>query len=257
MDRSESIVELAAAFAKAQATIEAAKKDALNPAFKSNYADLGEVWRVVRAAFAPVGLSVIQMPETGPEGTMTLTTTLLHKSGEWLAGTMRVRLAKDDPQGVGSGLTYARRYALAGLCGVVAEADDDGEAAMGRGAGHAKAQAAPAAAKVAPATVPVRLPKAPKDEITASILKLQDQLVADCGIAKAELVEKTASLRVDITEGRAGKLKDLTGDEADKLEEGLTAWAVAKAAAEAAPAADPEDPFDDDSEYAKAPEEAE
>lgn len=133
MQQSETIAQLAAAFAKAQASIEAAKKDAENPFFKSKYADLGEVWRVVKDAFSPHGLSVIQLPETDPEaGTVTLTTILLHESGEWLSGTMPVRVVKDDPQGVGSGITYARRYALAGLCGVVSETDDDGEGAMAR-----------------------------------------------------------------------------------------------------------------------------
>jgi hypothetical protein len=150
MNRSESIAQLAAAFTKAQATIEAAKKDSDNPFFKSKYADLSEVWRVVRDAFAPHGLSVIQLPETAEDGSVTLTTTLLHESGEWLAGTMPVRVAKDDPQGVGSGITYARRYALSGLCGVVADEDDDGEAAMGRGQAQAKPR------RVAPAETPAK-----------------------------------------------------------------------------------------------------
>jgi len=140
--RSESIAQLAAAMAKAQPAIAPAIKDAANPFFKSKYADLGEVWRVVQAAFAPHGLSVLQVPETAEDGSVTLTTMVLHESGEWIAGTMPVRVVKDDPQGVGSGITYARRYALSAMCGVVAE-DDDGEAAMGRGNGNGHQQAAP------------------------------------------------------------------------------------------------------------------
>lgn len=132
MTRSESIAQLAAAMAKAQPAIEPAIKDAANPFFKSKYADLAEVWRVIQAAFAPHGLSVLQVPETADDGSVTLTTMVLHDSGEWIAGTMPVRVTKDDPQGVGSGITYARRYALSAMCGVVTE-DDDGEAAMGRG----------------------------------------------------------------------------------------------------------------------------
>ena len=68
MTRSESIAQLAAAMAKAQPAIEPAIKDAANPFFKSKYADLGEVWRVIQAAFAPHGLSVLQVPETADDG---------------------------------------------------------------------------------------------------------------------------------------------------------------------------------------------
>jgi len=132
MTRSDSIAQLAAALNKAQAAMEPAIKDAANPFFKSKYADLGEVWRVVQAAFMPHGLSVVQVPETAEDGSVVLTTMVIHESGEWIAGTMPVRVTKDDPQGVGSGITYARRYALSAMCGVVTE-DDDGEAAMGRG----------------------------------------------------------------------------------------------------------------------------
>ena len=142
MTRSDQIAQLAAAMAKAQPAIAPAIKDAANPFFKSKYADLGEVWRVIQAAFAPHGLSVLQVPETAEDGSVTLTTMVLHESGEWIAGTMPVRVVKDDPQGVGSGITYARRYALSAMCGVVAE-DDDGEAAMGRGNGNGHQQAAP------------------------------------------------------------------------------------------------------------------
>ena len=146
MQQSESIAQLAAALTKAQAEMEPAIKDADNPFFKSKYADLGEVWRVVQAAFGPQGLSVVQAPETREDGKVSLTTMILHESGEWVAGTMPVLTDKDTPQGAGSGITYARRYALAAMCGVVAEPDDDGEAAMGRnGNGGQQRPAIPAA----------------------------------------------------------------------------------------------------------------
>ena len=141
MTRSDSIAQLAAALNKAQAAMEPAIKDAANPFFKSKYADLGEVWRVVQAAFMPHGLSVVQVPETAEDGSVVLTTMVIHESGEWIAGTMPVRVTKDDPQGIGSGITYARRYALSAMCGVVTE-DDDGEAAMGRGNGNGHQQIA-------------------------------------------------------------------------------------------------------------------
>jgi hypothetical protein len=80
-----------------------------------------------------VGVAVIQAPApAGDKGVMALETVLLHKSGEWMSGTIQIPLGKADPQGFGSAMTYGRRYSLAAMVGVMAE-DDDGEAAMGRG----------------------------------------------------------------------------------------------------------------------------
>jgi len=162
MTQSESITALAAAIAKAQASLQTAEKDGANPHFSSKFATLTEVWRVVRDAYAPQGLSIIQAPEVAEDGSVALTTTLLHETGEWMSATMPVRVAKDDPQGVGSGLTYARRYALAAMCGVVADDDDDGEAAMGRGAQTGKTQRAKPAPAAAQAAAPKPAPAAAK-----------------------------------------------------------------------------------------------
>lgn len=129
VEMSDSIAELATALAAAQGKIEPAIKDATNPAFRSKYADLGAVWQVCRPVLREHGLSVVQMPVDAGEGRIGLTTTLLHQSGQWLRSTVSTRITKDDPQGVGSGLTYLRRYALSACLGVVADDDDDGNAA--------------------------------------------------------------------------------------------------------------------------------
>lgn len=204
MRQSESIAQLAPAFVAAQAAIEAAKKDSDNPFFKSKYADLAEVWRVVKEAFAPQGLSIMQFPEIAEDGSVTLTTRLLHTSGEWVDATMPVRLAKDDPQGVGSGITYARRYALGSLCGVVTEDDDDGEAAMGRGAQAGKTQ------RVKPAVPKPVTPRSIGDEG-------RQRLVALCvdgekqGASKSELSDIIREYAKGNTD--SGKIADLTPDQ--------------------------------------------
>jgi hypothetical protein len=138
MERSEQINELAAALALAQAEIEKADKDRTNPAFRSSYATLGSVWDAAKEALTRHGLSVAQLPVPSEKGTLALTTMLLHKSGQFLAGTITMPLAKEDPQGYGSALTYGRRYGLAAMVGVCPE-DDDGNAASGHGQhrGHA------------------------------------------------------------------------------------------------------------------------
>ena len=137
--QSEQVDQLATALAKAQGMIKGAKKDSVNPFFKSSYADLGSVWDAVREPFKITGLSVVQLP--GYEnGVTTLTTILLHTSGQWIKGTAgapSTRAGKDgsvlpaDAQSVGSVLTYLRRYSLAAVAGVVQE-DDDGQGASHR-----------------------------------------------------------------------------------------------------------------------------
>ena len=127
MTHSEQNNELSAALAKAQGQIQGAKKDSTNPHFKSDYADLASVWDACRQALSGNGLSVAQSAENSEHG-YGVTTLLMHSSGQWLRGTLYLKPMKDDPQGAGSALTYARRYALAAMVGVAPD-DDDGNAA--------------------------------------------------------------------------------------------------------------------------------
>lgn len=129
--QSENLNELATALAKAQAEIKGAIKDATNPHFKSSYADLASIWDACRAPLSKNGLSVTQtMHET--EGRIMVVTTLLHASGQWMRGTLPINAVKQDPQGIGSAITYARRYSLSAMVGVAPDDDDDGEAAVDR-----------------------------------------------------------------------------------------------------------------------------
>jgi hypothetical protein len=132
MYQSEAINELATALAKAQAEICHAKKDEANPYFKSKYADLPAVIDAAKAALTKNGLSVIQAPNIMEDGRVYLVTQLNHASGQWIRSSYPIKPIKDDPQGMGSALTYARRYAYASLVGVAAAGeDDDGNAASG------------------------------------------------------------------------------------------------------------------------------
>jgi hypothetical protein len=133
METSETLNELATALAKAQGQLEGAKKQNLNPAFRSKYADLASVWDACRDALSKNGLSVVQAPSavrTDDGGwAVELDTRLLHTSGQWVENTLVVPVGKPDAQGVGSALTYARRYALSAFVGIAPE-DDDGNAAV-------------------------------------------------------------------------------------------------------------------------------
>lgn len=127
---STSIGKLAEALAKAQGMMTGAIKDSKNPFFKSNYADLNSVWEAIREPLSRNGLSIIQTMETLQNG-LCIVTILAHSSGEWVRSETPIKSKDDTAQSMGSGTTYARRYALAAIAGI-AQMDDDGEAAMGR-----------------------------------------------------------------------------------------------------------------------------
>lgn len=131
MLRSESIGALAAALSAAQGAIRPAIRDAQNPHFKSKYADLSSIREACRAPLASNGLAVSQAVDIDGDRTV-LVTTLMHSSGEWLSSCYPIDPVKRDPQGMGSAITYARRYSLAALVGVVSDEDDDGERASRR-----------------------------------------------------------------------------------------------------------------------------
>jgi hypothetical protein len=130
MIQSESIANLTLALSIVQGKMTHAKKDSANPFFKSKYADLESVWDSCRSLLADNGLAILQFPGLYSEldKSMSLTTVIGHKSGEWISQEMSVPVTKADAQGAGSALTYMRRYALAAVVGVV-QADDDGNAA--------------------------------------------------------------------------------------------------------------------------------
>jgi ERF superfamily. len=120
--------KLYAALAKAQAQIEGARKGKTNPHLKSAYADLASVWDACREALTSNGLSIIQRSVGDDPQLVQIETILCHESGAEVSGTITMRPVKADPQGIGSCMTYARRYSLAAMVGVAPE-DDDGNAA--------------------------------------------------------------------------------------------------------------------------------
>jgi hypothetical protein len=130
MKKSENIAKLAEALCAVQAVLKGAVKDSENPFFHSQYADLTSVWDACRESLTKNGLAVTQPTDVTDSGVI-IETVLLHKSGEWIAGRLLLKPTKQDPQGIGSAITYGRRYALAAMVGISPE-DDDGEGAMGR-----------------------------------------------------------------------------------------------------------------------------
>ena len=118
---------IAAALAAAQMDMGKALKSSTNPHFKSKYADLGTVVDACLPALNKHGIAVIQ-PLVHTEHGRDVVTRFIHESGETLDCPIPLILGKNDMQGLGSAMTYARRYGLMALAGIAPE-DDDGNAA--------------------------------------------------------------------------------------------------------------------------------
>ena len=122
---------IATALVKAQQAFGPALKTSTNPHFRSRYADLAACVEAVIEGLNSAGIALIQKTSEDLNG-VTVETVFIHESGEMLeCGKLHVPAAKQDPQGFGSALTYARRYSLMAACGIAPE-DDDGNAAGSR-----------------------------------------------------------------------------------------------------------------------------
>lgn len=118
------------ALAKMQGALDNAKKESDNPYFKSKYADLATCLQTAKKPMADNGLSVSQ--HCTFDGQFVQCVTILgHSSGQMMISTLMIPVAKKDAQGIGSSITYARRYALSSIIGLT-QKDDDGEGAVGR-----------------------------------------------------------------------------------------------------------------------------
>ena len=132
--------KIASALVKAQNQFGPALKSNTNPHFKSKYADLSACVEAVVDALNANGVFLMQQTSECTDG-VTVETLFLHESGESLSsGKLHVPASKQDPQGYGSALTYARRYSLMAACGIAPE-DDDGNAASRRQEPKVSAQA--------------------------------------------------------------------------------------------------------------------
>jgi hypothetical protein len=129
-EMSSTIGNLVDSLAKARKAFKPVIKDATNPFFHSKYADLASVIEATKDGLSDNGLAVLQFPLYNGNGAVQLITVLAHSSGEWLKSILDIPLSKVDAQGIGSGTTYARRYAYAAAVNVASEEDDDANGAV-------------------------------------------------------------------------------------------------------------------------------
>ena len=148
MESSESVAKVMGAFVAAQADLPDVPKkhEAQAGQRRYAYADLGDIVKAVRPVLAKHGLAFTQQVGQA-DGCVTITTTIMHASGEWFGGGSLALASGDSAQSVGSAITYGKRYALSAVLGLVAEDDDDGASASASPAPRQRAQApAPKAA---------------------------------------------------------------------------------------------------------------
>jgi hypothetical protein len=129
MNKSESIKNIAGALVKFQSSVSKVAKEANNPFFKKKYASLANILDTIQKPLSECGLAISQFPDGDA-----LTTIIVHsESGEWMESSYVMPVVKqNDPQAMGSAITYARRYALGSILNLNIDDDDDGEKAMGR-----------------------------------------------------------------------------------------------------------------------------
>lgn len=131
MRRSTEIDQVATAITKFQKSMPKIQKDKTakvptksGGSYEYKYADLSTIFDAIRGNLADCALSVIQSP-TSSSGEQALTTVISHNSGQWVEDTMKLSIVQDSPQGQGSAITYARRYMLCAMLGIVADDDTD------------------------------------------------------------------------------------------------------------------------------------
>lgn len=170
MQKSSDVDKLYEALAKAQGDMKAAVMDAKNPHFGSKYATLSAIQDAYRTPLSKQGLAVIQMVES--DGSVyEITTTLGHSSGQWISSQFKLLVDKQTMQGLGSAITYARRYAVSAMVGIVSDEDDDGNVAS------QKQQPRPAARKLPEASGTIvpggAIATNPKNEAPADLAQIK------------------------------------------------------------------------------------
>jgi hypothetical protein len=184
--------KLIPALIKFQTVVKSPAKTKTNPHLKNKYADLSDIVDVVRGPLAENGLAISQLVCDNA-----VTTMLLHESGQYLSATTTLTLERPTMQGLGSAITYARRYALSAILGIVADDDDDG---------HAASTTTPPKQN-SPAPAP---PAAPKPQVSQQA-KLMFALSNDCGWST-----ETLKGYISAETGKASS-KDLTQQELSKI----------------------------------------
>jgi hypothetical protein len=131
MTTSDSIAAIAPALIKAQGQMVGITKEGKNPAFRSKYITLDSILDTVRPILTSNGLMLTQgTVATDSTAAVTVEARIIHTSGEWISTTVTIPVTKQDAHGLGSALTYGRRYSVSALLAISADEDDDANTAV-------------------------------------------------------------------------------------------------------------------------------
>lgn len=207
---SQSIGNLAAALAAAQAEMKPAKETANNPAFRSKYADLTSCFEACNAVLPKHKLSISQVIIPAEAGYVSVQTFLMHESGEWLSSVCTLKAdgnrGVNAAQAAGSAITYARRYGLTAIVGLATDDDDGNSAGAPVQPQQRKPAQQPAPRQAAPAPAPAPQPKQEGeldgDRLKALFARLKELGYTekeDCLIKLSEILGRTVHSRKDLT----------------------------------------------------------
>ena len=180
-----------------------------------HYADLADTVAAAQPILTTHGLSVAQFPEYDGVGEDLLTTRVMHESGQWLESSMRLLMAKQDPQGQGSAVTYARRYSYCAALGIVADEDDDGAAASQPAAKPRTIRQPPTAPQADENGEVVTSPNV--KAVTPKQLDFIHKLAEERGLRGADLKDYTQM----VLERDVAKMAEITASEASTLIDAL------------------------------------
>jgi hypothetical protein len=193
------------------------EKDASNPHFRNRYASLDTIVDEIRPILTKHGLSILQMP-SGDGESFSLTTMLLHESGEWIESpSLMMRPVKNDPQGIGSCTTYARRYSLCSFLSLNTGEDDDGNAATAPN--KPRQQPQPTNTPPKPQNAPTgqsgaQTAKGASEQQIKMINALVSQLSEKAGYSR-EQIKDTLAAKQDV--GKFNSFSEITSNQASKI----------------------------------------
>lgn len=210
MEHSEQMNEIFCALAKAQTEIRSALMDSTadvktreGPGYKFKYADLASVDAACRPALSKNGIAIVQAAQNAADGKgITVRTMLGHTTGQWIAASLTMVPTMTTPQAIGSAITYARRYGLAAICGVVQE-DDDGAEASKPAPGDA------ARSRSVPKTPPSPSPAGPSKDDLITMVADWLEINREDAISEAKKLAKHIAVPLPIQNGDVAKVVEL------------------------------------------------
>lgn len=204
MKTSEDIKEITKALVAFHSEVGRITKDGTNPHLKNRYATIDQIIEEIRPVLASHGLFVMQLPSNSEAGEIQMVTRLYHVSGQWMESpSLKIKVDRNNAQGIGSAITYARRYSLTSFLGLNTGEDDDGH----RASGGDKQQSNTSLLREKPTLQP---PRTAVKRISDAQRKKIFATAGEMGLKDTEI----KALVYYLSKGKKDSVKDLTSEQA-------------------------------------------